>query len=184
MENAWVYHVEDGRSRWARARHSRAPDVKGEMIYPSFHKYDELRQQPYSAFTDRLARFLDQEGAILIVAGFSFGDEHINDIVFSALENRPRTHVYSLHYIDPAESSEIVKRALQRRNIVVVGDKTGIIGGRRAPWMPDEAAAFPSGEFEIKEEAPPSGGEPVKFGLMKIGDFARLCSFLRSMHAE
>ena len=34
-----------------------AIDPAGEMILPSFQKYDESRQQPYAAFTDRLTAF-------------------------------------------------------------------------------------------------------------------------------
>ena len=176
----WKMINHSGSSRVVRGE----PGPDGEMIYPSFRKYDESRQQPFSAFTDRLARVLDQDGAILIVAGFSFGDEHINNLIFSALENRPRTHVYSLHYSDPPQDSEIVKRALKRPNILVVGNRTGIIGGRKALWNPDESAVLPNGEFEVKDETPAAGGDPVKVGLVKIGDFARLTEFLRSMNAE
>lgn len=65
----WMRTEEDGRMRVVRG----APDPTGEMIYPSFQKYDESRQQPYSAFTDRLSRFLEQDDALLVVAGFSPG---------------------------------------------------------------------------------------------------------------
>jgi len=149
---------------------------------PSFQKYDESRQQPYAAFTDRLTRFLEQDDALLIVAGFSFGDEHINNLIFGALENRPRTHVYALQFEELAEDSVLIKRAYQRSNSIVVGPKTGVIGGRRAAWAPSEPPSFMDGVFELKEMGSPGGGVAnTKSGLMKIGDFARLCRFLESM---
>lgn len=123
----WRRIIRDGRLRVVRGD----PDKGGEMIYPSFQKYDESRQQPYSAFTDRLSRFLDQDDALLIVSGFSFGDEHINNLIFGAMENRPRTHVYALQYSDLPEESDLIKRAYQRPNMIVLGPKTGVIGGRR-----------------------------------------------------
>jgi SIR2-like domain len=90
----WRRIEQDGRFRVVRGE----PDPAGEMILPSFQKYDESRQQPFASFTERLNRFLEQDDALLIVAGFSFGDEHINNLIFGALENRPRTHVYALQF--------------------------------------------------------------------------------------
>lgn len=172
----WRRIEEDGRTRVIRG----SPDPNGEMIYPSFQKYDESRQQPYSAFTDRLSRFLEQDDALLVVAGFSFGDEHINNLIFGALENRPRTHVYALQFGELAPESDLMKRAVQRPNMIVISAKTGTIGGRQSIWAPVECPAFMDPVFELKEEAP-AGEELVKSGRMKIGDFACFCDFLESM---
>ena len=175
----WRRIEQDGRVRVVRGE----PDPAGEMILPSFQKYDESRQQPYAAFTDRLTRFLEQDDALLIVAGFSFGDEHINNLIFGALENRPRTHVYALQYEELAEDSVLLKRAYQRSNLIVVGPETGVIGGRRAKWSPAESPSFMDGVFELK-----AGPQPVTVTLprpsrdvMKIGDFACFCHFLETM---
>jgi hypothetical protein len=167
---------QDGRVRIVRGE----PDLAGEMIYPSFQKYDESRQQPYSAFTDRLSRFLEQDDALLIVAGFSFSDEHINNHIFGALENRPRTHVYALQFDELSETSDLAKRAAQRPNMIVIGPQTGVIGGRRAAWAAVESPSFMDGVFELKEEVR-AGGEATKTGRMKIGDFTCFCDFLESM---
>jgi hypothetical protein len=165
------------------------PDTDGEMIYPSFEKYDESRQQPYSAFTDRLSRFLEQDDALLIVAGFSFGDEHINNLIFGALENRPRTHVYALQFGELPDENELIKRALQRPNMIVMGPETGIIGGRRGAWAPVESPESMAVAFELVDGDAPEGGdgagdEDVKSGLMKIGGFGSFCDFLLSMTAS
>jgi hypothetical protein len=66
--------------------------------------------------------------------------------------------------------------------LIVVGPKTGVIGGRRAIWAPSETPSFMDGAFELKEVAG-SGGkvENAKAGLMKIGDFGCFCNFLESM---
>ncbi|RKE65777.1 SIR2 family protein [Pseudorhodoplanes sinuspersici] len=174
----WRRIEQDGRIRVVRGE----PDPAGEMILPSFQKYDESRQQPYAAFTDRLTRFLEQDDALLVVAGFSFGDEHINNVIFGALENRPRTHVYALQFDELAEETVLIKRACQRSNLIMVGPKTGVIGGRRAKWSPTESPSFMDGVFELKE-APTTVGETAKprSGLMKIGDFACFCHFLEAM---
>jgi hypothetical protein len=174
----WRRVEEDGRGRVVRGQ----PDPAGEMILPSFQKYDESRQQPYAAFTDRLTRFLEQDDALLIVAGFSFGDEHINNLIFGALESRPRTHVFALQFEEPPEDSVVLKRAYQRSNLIVVSPKTGVIGGRRAKWASSESPSFMDGVFELKDVADAgSGAASAKSGLMKIGDFACFCHFLESM---
>jgi hypothetical protein len=171
----WRRIERDGRSRVIRGE----PDGAGEMILPSFQKYDESRQQPYSAFTDRLSRFLDQDDALLIVAGFSFGDDHINNLIFGALENRPRTHVYALQFEEFSDDCVLMKRAEQRTNLILLGPKTGVIGGRRGKWNPAESPSFMDGVFELKEEA--GDGVKPKSGEMKIGNFACFSHFLESM---
>ena len=126
----WRKETIDGRVRVVRG----SPDQSGEMILPSFQKYDESRQQPYASFTDRLSRFLETDDALLVICGFSFGDQHINNLIFGALENRPRTHVYALQYVDPDQDDDLTKRAYQLHNLIVVGPNSGIIGGRHAEW--------------------------------------------------
>jgi hypothetical protein len=156
------------------------PDPDGAMIYPSFEKYDESRQQPYSAFADRLSRFLEQDNALLIVAGFSFGDEHINNLIFGALENRPRTHVYSLQFDELPADNDLVRRANRRPNMIVIGPESGIIGGKRGVWAPIDPPSFVEGAFELKE-ADDGSGTMKKSGLMKVGDFGALSTFLKAM---
>jgi hypothetical protein len=175
----WRRIEQDGRARVIRGE----PDTAGEMILPSFEKYDESRQQPYAAFTDRLSRFLEQDDALLIVTGFSFGDEHINNLIFGALENRPRTHAYALQFEELANESVLIKRSAQRSNLIVVGPKTGVIGARRAKWSPTESPSFMDGVFELKAQgaAGEVEAEKPKSGEMKIGDFACFSHFLESM---
>jgi hypothetical protein len=171
----WRRVEQDGRQRVVRGD----PDPEGAMIYPSFEKYDESRQQPYSAFADRLTRFLEQDDALLIVAGFSFGDEHINTLIFSALENRPRTHVYSLQFDELPHDNELVKRAQKRPNMIVIGPETGIIGGRRAEWAPIDPPAFVDGAYELEDIG--TAAAPKKKGAMKVGDFGAFATFLKAM---
>ena len=159
------------------------------MIYPSFDKYDESRQLPYSAFMDRLTRFLEQDDALLIVAGFSFEDEHVNNLIFGTLDNRPRTHVYALQFEELPEGNHLVRRALQHYNVIVCGPKTGIIGGRRAPWASVECPAFMDVAFELQSEEPAGASVCAKdtegkCGIVKIGEFGSFCNYLGSMTVE
>src|SRR5690606_22979851 len=138
----------------------------------------ESRQQPYSALTERLQRFLEQDDALLIVAGFNFGDEHINSILFSVLESRPRTHLYSLQFEEVGDDSELARRARARSNLIVVGPRTGILGSQRRRWSTQQPAHAVDGAFSIVDDGTGSGNS---VGEMKIGDFGAFCDFLHSM---
>ena len=179
----WRKVAIDGRERLVRGE----PDQSGEMILPSFQKYDESRQQPYAAFADRFARFLDHDGALLVVCGFGFGDEHINNVIFEALESRPRTHVYALQFDEQNEDTDLVQRSYQRHNMVVIGPETGIIGGKRGRWDISGDVSVFSDVLEVKKpkQDPEGGSKPASTNgnscAVRIGDFNQFCSFLASM---
>ena len=149
------------------------------MILPSALKYDESRQQPYAAFMDRLTRFLDQDDALLVTCGFSFGDEHINNVIFSAIENQPRTHVYSLQFGEIDDGHDLLGRGQRQRNLIVICPKIGIIGGRRAEWRLEQSAPFVDSVFDV--DVGSGTGTSPKTGQMRLGDFTKFCAFLQSM---
>ena len=77
---------------------------------------------------DRLARTLSRrDDTLLIVIGFSFGDQHINEVIFDALTPE-RTHVVALQFEEPPENEDLMKRALRRRNLLVYGPKSAVVG--------------------------------------------------------
>ena len=171
----WRREDSDGRPRIVRGE----PDDSGEMILPSSLKYDESRQQPYAAFMDRLTRFLDQDDALLVTCGFSFGDEHINNVIFSAIENQPRTHVYSLQFEEVPEGHDLLGRGQRQRNLIVICPKVGVIGGRCAEWRLEQSAPFADAVFDLDHDT--GTGVQPKTGRMRLGDFTKFCSFLQSM---
>ena len=67
------------------------------LIYPSSLKYNDSKKQPYSAFMDRLNLFLKQDDSVLFVCGYSFGDEHINERILSALQTNTTAHVFVMN---------------------------------------------------------------------------------------
>lgn len=160
----------------------------GEMILPSLQKYDESRQQPYVAFTDRLSRFLELEDALLIVCGFSFVDQHINDIVFGSLENHPRTHVYALQYDDHGEDTDLIERGQQYPNMIIAGPTKGIIGGKTAEWeIPNDSGVYDTWLRSLTEQTSAISNVPAREmvpGRLEIGDFVQFCNFLESITSQ
>lgn len=67
----------------------RRPSAKGisrRLIHPSHLKYDESRRMPYLALIDRLRTFLRSKNGILVTCGYSFRDQHINEVLREGLE--------------------------------------------------------------------------------------------------
>lgn len=170
----WRWDTVRGRPRVVRTD----PHNEGEMIFPSHHKYDESRKQPYSALLDRLTRVLERDDAILFVCGYSFSDDHINAIIFDALEAKRRPHVVALQYSDPEEGSVLADRAARFLNLMVLGPRVAHIGGLRGAWRLEDVHSAPqiarAFVLDTPTEGEPSGG----IGTLVLGDFARFAEFL------
>lgn len=140
----WHYDKERGRVL------RRAPGNDDILIYPSTLKYDQSRKQPYTALGDRLSNFIKQDDTILIVCGYSFGDEHINERINTALSMNPLGQVYVLLYDaiwekqedntykkvgnSFSEKSPLAKMAISNSKISVLSGRSAVIGGVYGKW--------------------------------------------------
>jgi hypothetical protein len=62
--------------------------IKGEvLIYPSAVKKSYTLDLPYSELFRQFAATITQPQSVLITIGYSFADDHFNDIIFQALSN-------------------------------------------------------------------------------------------------
>lgn len=122
--------------------------TKGDelMIYPSKQKYDESRRLPFLVFQDRLRRFLSNGETLLIIAGYSFGDEHLNEILFQALRANKRLAITALMYGDSKTDEKkrftdekVLKFGIDNPNFTVIGPDKGCIGGVITEWNTDES---------------------------------------------
>jgi hypothetical protein len=169
------------------------PTKSGVMILPSHRKYDESRKQPYVGYMDRLSRILNSEHALLITCGYSFGDEHINAILFGALDNRSTANIIALQFQNLNEEDELVKAAVQRSNLTIIGPNGGVISGMWGLWqlsqpVDNKTCSFMDTAFD-SNGLPEDKGSPAVvsadlMGRMRIGDFNWFCRFLNSMGAD
>ncbi|MGO8761430.1 MAG: SIR2 family protein [Desulfobaccales bacterium] len=162
----------------------------GEMILPSHQKYDESRKQPYISYIDRLASILNTEHALLITCGYGFGDEHINAIIYTGLDNRSTTNVVVLSFPEIKEGHEIVQAALKRRNLAVIAPNAGVISGTWGTWqltqpVDHKTYSFMDSAFDSnaapEEEGSPATGTGDLTGKIRLGDFNWFCRFLNAM---
>ena len=111
------------------------PVSKSAAIYPSDTKYDESRRMPFVVLQDRFRRSLHHPETLVLISGYAFGDEHLNEIIFEAATRRERSEIIVFcHSVIP---DSLAARALVTPNIQVATGTEAIIGGIRAPWLPD-----------------------------------------------
>jgi len=61
-------------------------------------KYDDSRKQPYVSFMDRLSKFVREDDGVLFTCGYSFSDQHINDLILNALEKSSTSRVIAFFF--------------------------------------------------------------------------------------
>ncbi len=121
-------------------------------IYPSDTKYEESRRVPFVVLQDRFRRALNQSETLVIVAGYSFGDAHLNEMLFDAATRRERSEfVVFCHSQIPAPLAE---RAATTPNLQVVTGREAILGGVRADWSPSDATSsdlWENNQFTLRD---------------------------------
>lgn len=129
-------------------------------IYPSDTKYDESRRVPFVVMQDRFRRALQMHESLVLVTGYSWSDEHLNEMLFDAAARRPRSEFIVFAFDGLPEV--VIERAELLPNIQAVTRKEAILGGVRGGW---EAPSNPLDDVWVNDE----------FGL---GDFSNLATFL------
>jgi len=91
------------------------------MIYPTPLKHSATLGSPYSDLFREFQKKLMQNNNVLVTIGYSFGDEHINNLIYQAFT----IPSFRLIVIGNPESSEAVKKlkALDDPRIWIIGGK-------------------------------------------------------------
>lgn len=106
-------------------------------IYPSDTKYDDSRRVPFVVLQDRLRRALQVPETLVLIAGYSWSDEHFNDMLFNAAKRKPRTDFLCFAFDGLPPS--LADRALALPNVQAIASSEAILGGIRAPWSKPES---------------------------------------------
>ena len=163
----WKLH---GSANWTWAKEDPAEvrrlgrPIEGEeiaAIYPSEAKYDQSRRMPFVVLQDRLRHALDEPETLMLVTGYSWGDDHINEVFFDAAIRRPRSEVIAFCYGDIPE--KLAEKAELTPNLQVVSPVEAIIGGQRGAWKTTDSDEL-DGVWSD--------------GKFMLGDFAALSAFL------
>lgn len=127
------------------------------LIFPSRQKYSDSRKLPFVAYHDRLRKLLSSGETLLVINGYSFGDQHINEIIVEALRNNPRLAVAALMYEPLSTSTSVIKPVTfgrNFRNLSVYGPDQACIGGVLAKWaLPSRPPVSPLTKWPFWDDA-------------------------------
>jgi hypothetical protein len=143
-------------------------------------KYEASKKQPYTSFMDRLYAFLKAADGVLITCGYSFSDQHINDVMLSGLERTTTSHIIGLLYDDFDANSPIVNLAKSQNRLSIYGKTKAVIGGNFGEWQLrkgieiDEPTLNLYFVSDINDEDSGKG----EFILPDFSSFVRFLSFL------
>ena len=151
------------------------------LIYPSHLKYDQSRKMPYLAMLDRLKDFLLKPSAMMFISGYSFSDEHINDVLCRSLASNATAMTYAFIFGNLGEDKYKTARqcALRTPNLSLVAFDGAIIGRNEGPWafsedlrnsIPD-GIIVPIDETEHEEET----------YELRLGDFLQFGKLLKGL---
>ena len=177
------------------------PDDDDILIYPSSLKYKDSKKQPYEGLLDRLSNFLKQEDTILITCGYSWGDEHINSRLISALKTNTNSHVIGLIYDKYApidNKSKLTKIGLDNPKISIYASKSAIIGRKYGDWVLKSESSkdeTPSLNLYFDEDAYTNLDDELNSekkgdeiwngsGTFILPDFGKLSIFLNTMISD
>ena len=171
------------------------------LIYPSSLKYNDSKKLPYTAFMDRLTNFLRQSDTLLIICGYSFTDEHINEIILSGLRTEKSGNAIALCYdisfkdgkkqysFNEKDSPSLFNLSKQNNKISVYACQSAVIGCQYGKWKlksePDREQIININLY-FDEDAPKevrkkSQLEWMGEGELILPDFLKFIAFLQSM---
>lgn len=165
------------------------------MIYPSHLKYDQSRRMPYLAMIDRLRAFFrgsvvnkrgedkrEDDAPRLVVCGYSFLDEHLNEALLDGLRGNRNAQCFALMFGNLDQHPRVVEYARRQGNLTVLARDGAVIGTRvgryrpgincndeQQPWLYEE-------RFETTDPAKPSLQPRVH-----LGDFHYFGLFLEQL---
>ncbi len=139
------------------------------LIYPSREKYVQSRRLPFVVYIDRLRRFLQSGECLLLIIGYSFRDDHINEVLSQGLRSNPRLAITTVLYDDPA--SYVISLAQMYKNLSVFSPKEACIGGMHGGWLPPRKKQ-PGEEWPFWDDTANS---------FVLGNFSKFAEFLNLM---
>ncbi len=152
------------------------------VIHPSHLKYDQSRKMPYLAMIDRLRAFLKKPQAVLIMCGYSFRDDHLNEIMVQGLQGNATAIIFSLLFGKLEQYQKAVNLAITRTNLSLLAKDAAVISGRRTEWLRQEfTSRSESIAVQWAEQDGSGKKERLKQASFMLGDFLTFGSFLEDL---
>ena len=165
-------------------RVTRAAAAGKVMIYPSHLKYDQSRRMPYLAMLDRLRAFFHgQDAPRLIVCGYSFLDDHLNEILLDGLRGNRNAQCFALMYSSLDAHPRVVEYASKQSNLTVLASDGAVVGTRTGRYRPGTTGGDENSPWFIEESI--AGSDPKDcVPRCRLGDFHYFGIFLEQLCGE
>jgi SIR2-like domain len=188
--------VVDGTNVTRIVRVTREAEAGKVMIFPSHLKYDQSRRMPYLAMLDRLRAFFhgaavkkrgdtvkwDEDAPRLIVCGYSFLDDHLNEVLLDGLRGNRNAQCFALMYSNLLEHPRVIEYAKKQGNLTVLAKDGAVIGTRVGLYRPGTAGDSEHTPWLYEEDLRDAG--PMmsdKKPRCRLGDFHYFGLFLEQL---
>lgn len=151
------------------------------MIYPSHLKYEQSRRLPYLAMCDRLKAFFREANPVIILCGYSFADEHLNELLLDGLRGNRSAHCIALLYSKLENHDQAVRCAEKLSNITLLAWDGAVVATRCGEYKESDAALAIRGSGIALENGPADvNGKDKQTTRCCLGDFHHFCLFLET----
>lgn len=165
----WEFRKDESYNNTKIIRAGKIDNPENELVvYPSKEKYNLSRKQPFIAYFDRLKNYLLQGETLFVFTGYSFSDQHINEIIFTGLRQNPRLYSIVMCFTDD-QVDGMAANANSYLNLCVMGPKKMIINGKLYEWTFDESTGDPKDSEVYWDKSKKE---------FLLGDFKKLVTFL------
>ena len=177
-------------------RVTREAEVGKVMIFPSHLKYDQSRRMPYLAMLDRLSAFFhgetlkkrsdsanrDEDAPRLIVCGYSFLDEHLNEVLLDGLRGNRNAQCFALMYSNLSDHPRAVEYAVKQANLTILAKDGAVIGTRVGLYRPGTTGKDEHKPWLYEEDVGTiDRTKPDKLTRCQLGDFHYFGLFLEQL---
>lgn len=138
---------------------------------------------PYLAMIDRLRAFLKQASAAIVLCGYSFRDDHINEVLMQGLQSTQTAIAFALLFGDLGTYPKGIKLALERSNFSLLAEDGAVISASQAKWLERDADSVASDSPEWVRWTPvdPKDDNSKRKAELQLGDFLVFGRFLQEL---
>lgn len=163
--------ADKGKEEFEVVRGKKPENAVQQMIYPSHLKYDQSRRMPYLAMLDRLRSFLGRGQAVIVTCGYSFLDQHLNEVILQGLRSNPTAMCFGLLHSKKSDYPIAVEKAKRHQNLSLLAKDGAVLGTFEKDWHGEERDGDSLNGLSVRKSA--TGN--CEFIL---GDFKKLGEFL------
>lgn len=178
----WKLHGSLGWDLNARGEITRGRGTNAtRLIYPTHLKYDQTQKLPYTAFFERLRRFLHQPDTLLMTCGFSFFDAHMSAVIDEAIAANRAATVIAFQFGPTMEETSACKIARSRANMSVYCQDGAVINCIEAAWLPGD---LPHPAWAPIRNSYWGNRQESRESCFLLGDFTTFARYIALTRAE